>query len=72
MAAQNLDLKVGEEVDFYRELATKDASGWFGPAEVADVSRAARGIISARHHARTLEVKAQRIRRHLQFIVFLA
>jgi hypothetical protein len=36
------------------------------------VSRSTRGIVSIRHHARTIEVQVQHVRRHLQFFVFLA
>eukprot|EP00974_Lingulodinium_polyedra_P039807 3819518-Lingulodinium_polyedra.AAC.1 len=46
MSAQHLNLQVGEEVDFYRQPTSKDVSGWLGPAEVIDTSRAVRGIIS--------------------------
>ena len=45
MAAQQLDLQVGEEVDFYRQPSSKDVPGWLGPAEVIGVSRATRDII---------------------------
>jgi hypothetical protein len=44
LPAQRLNLQVGEEVDFYKELASKDVSGWYGPATVIDVSRITRGI----------------------------
>eukprot|EP00974_Lingulodinium_polyedra_P089856 8711896-Lingulodinium_polyedra.AAC.1 len=33
MAAQQINLQVGEEVDFYRQPSSKDAAGWLGPAE---------------------------------------
>ena len=72
VASQHLDLKVGEEVDFYRAPTAKDAAGWFGPAEVVDVSRTIRGIVSVRHQTRVLEVQNQHIRRHLHFLVFLS
>ena len=39
MDARSLGLKVGDEVDFYQDQANKDTSGWFGPAEVTDLSR---------------------------------
>ena len=37
-AAQKMNLKIGDEVDFYREQSNKDTPGWFGPAQVIDVS----------------------------------
>jgi hypothetical protein len=72
IAAQTLNLQTGEEVDFYREQTSKDASGWFGPAEVADVSRATRGVVTVRYNNRLCEVQTQHIRRHLHFWTFLA
>ena len=65
MPAQKLNLQVGEEVDFYRSPASKDASGWFGPAEVTDVSRATRGVVSAKWQNRSLEIQIPNVRRHL-------
>ena len=70
MPAQRLDLQVGEEVDFYREPSQKDASGWSGPAEVTDVSRAERGVITVRWLNRPTEVQLSRVRRHLHFLVY--
>ena len=72
MAAQKLNLQVGEEVDFFRAPTTKDASGWFGPAEVIDVSRATRGVITVKWQSRVLEVQIQNLRRHLHFLILLA
>jgi hypothetical protein len=56
MASQHLNLHVGEEVGFFRSPATKDAFGRFGPAEVIDVSRTTRGIISIRSQSCGMEV----------------
>eukprot|EP00974_Lingulodinium_polyedra_P120423 11174954-Lingulodinium_polyedra.AAC.1 len=43
-----------------------------GPAEVIDVSRATRGIISVRWNTKVMEVQLPYIRRHLHFWVLLA
>jgi hypothetical protein len=59
MAAQKLDLKNGEEVDFVRAPSTKDASGWCGPAVVIDVYRVARGIITIRYQNPAMEVRTK-------------
>ncbi len=72
MAAQSLDLKVGDEVDFYKAPASKDVSGWYGPAQVVDVSRAVRGIVSVRYQSRVMEVQLQNISRHLFFWALMA
>ena len=36
LAAEQLELNQGDLVDFYRPPATKDESGWRGPAEVVE------------------------------------
>ena len=71
MPAQKLNLKVGEEVDFYRSQTSKDASGWFGPAEVTDISRATRGVITVRWQSRTMDIQLPNVRRHLHFLALL-
>ena len=70
-SSQNLNLSVGDEDNFFRVQSSKDVSGWFGPADVIDVSRASRGIISVKHQPHIMEVQTQHIRRHLHFLTFL-
>ena len=72
MAGQKLNLQVGDEVDVYRPPSNKDTSGWMGPAEVIDVSRITRGIVSVRWHSKVMEVQVPHIRRHLHFLALLA
>ena len=72
VSAESLGLEVGEEVDFYRTPGSKDASGWYGPATVIDVSRATRNIITIKYQNQVTEVQLQNIRRHLHFWAFLA
>ena len=72
MAAQHLDLKVGEEVDFNQDQANKDTSGWFGPAEVIDISRQAHGVATVRYNNKPREVELRKLRRHIFFSMFLA
>ena len=50
MSAEHLDLKVGDEVDFYQDLFNNDTPGWFGPAIVADVSRQKHGAVTLRYN----------------------
>ena len=38
LATEQLELNQGDLVDFYRPPATKDESGWRGPAEVVEAS----------------------------------
>ena len=64
MAGQKLNLQVGDEVDFFRTPASKDATGWQGPAEVIYVSRVPRGIVSIKWQSKIMEVQIPNIRRH--------
>ena len=72
MAAQHLELRVGDEVDFYQDQLNKDTSGWFGPAIVADVSRLKHGAVTVRYNNKLREVSVQKVRRHLFFLCFLS
>ncbi len=72
MAGQKLNLHVGDEVDVYRAPPNKDTSGWQGPAEVIDISRVTRGIVSVRWQSKVLEVQIPHIRRHLHFLALLS
>ena len=71
VSAANLDLKVGDEVDFYREPTTKDVSGWYGPGKVSDTSMLNRGMVTVRHLRNFYEVALNHIRKHLTYWVFL-
>ena len=70
-AAPTYELRVGSEVDFYREPSAKDASGWAGPAEVVDLSQQDRGIVTIKWHGKQMQVMLSRIRRSLRFMIFL-
>jgi hypothetical protein len=72
LSAQKLNLQVGEEVDIFRAPNNKDTPGWEGPAEVIDVSRATRGVISVKHNSHVKEVQLSRVRRHLHFITLMS
>ena len=72
MDLRHLNLKVGEEVDFYQDQANKDTSGWFGPALIVDLSRQSHNAVTVRYNIKLRDVMGQNIRRHLVFLVFLA
>jgi hypothetical protein len=72
IAAQILNLKLGEEVDVFRAQTSKDTSGWFGPAKAVGVSRTTRCIVLIKHNTRVMEVQIRTIRRHLHFLVFVS
>ena len=62
---QLTDLKVGDQVDFYRKPMQKDISGWLGPATVVNVLDARRGHIDVKWQSKTLTCKHAHLRRHL-------
>ena len=72
MAAQQLQLKVGDEVDMYQNQSNKDTSGWFGPCTVETLSRLDHGMITVKYNNRLYECEIQKIRRHLFFLCLLA
>jgi hypothetical protein len=71
MAAQKLDLEIGEEVDFFRTATAKDACGWLGPAEVVDVAKGASGIVAVMRQNRIAEIQTQNLCRRFHHLVFL-
>ena len=71
-SSSTLNLQVGEEIDFIRQPGTKDTSGWYGPATVVDISKAARGVITLRFQNQVTEAMVQNVRRHLHFLTYLA
>ena len=71
ISAGVLDLRLHEEVDFFRLPSTKDVSGWFGPAVVTDISGVSRGQVVVKFMRNYYNVALRHIRRHLVFHVFL-
>ena len=72
ISAARLNLKFGEEVDFYKDEGPKDSSGWYGPAEVVDLRRVDHGAVTLKYDKKDFEVKLQGIRRHLHLLILLA
>ena len=62
LAAEQLELQPGDLVDFWRRPATKDESGWRGPAAV---TVAPRPPITVRWQGRSYDVRLQDLRRAL-------
>ena len=62
------ELKIHDQVDFFRPPDTKDESGWKGPAELIEILDGAATIRWQRQH---LRVRAQDLRRSLAFIYFV-
>ena len=47
-AAEEMEYKVGQHVDWFREPSSKDASGWRGPGVIADLTRLEHGRVGVR------------------------
>lgn len=62
-----LQLQVGDEVDFYRPPATKEESGWRGPATVVEIGPP----VVIKWQDRRLAYRTQDIRRALVYLAFL-
>ena len=62
------ELKIHDQVDFYRPPETKDESGWKGPAELIEILDGAATVRWQRQH---LRVRAQDLRRSLAFVYLL-
>ena len=70
VAHQELEFKVGETVEYWRQPENKEASGWRGPAVVCDLSRLEHGRIGIRTRAdNVLTCRIQDVRRCLAYAV---
>ena len=75
LAVEQLELQPGDLVDFWRKPATKDESGWRGPARVVELGDKDGDESSAtlvKWQGRTLLVRTQDLRRALVYLVHLA
>ena len=64
---QQLKLEVGDTVDFHRPTATKEESGWRGPARLVEVGPPA--VI--KWQDRFMQTRTQDLRRTLHYFMFL-
>ena len=68
-AGEELDYKVGQQVDFWREPASKDSSGWRGPATITDLTRLVHGRIGIRTSSdQMITCRVQDLRPTLAFL----
>ena len=68
-ASADLDYRVGEVVDYWREPVNKDVSGWRGPATIVDLTRLEHGRIGIRTNTdQVLTCRVQDIRRSLVYL----
>ena len=68
LASEQLELQPGDLVDFWRRPATKDESGWRGPATV---TVAPGPPVTVRWQGRSYDVRVQDLRRSLVYLCFL-
>ena len=71
-AGESFDYKNGDIVDFHRKSPYKDVSGWHGPAKVVDASHPQEGNVTIRYKGLPFECRFQDLRKHQNFMVFLA
>ena len=70
-AGETQELKVGDEVEFFRPQGTKDVSGWHGPARVTNINEITRGIIKIKHTGPEMTCRTGDVRRMLEYITFM-
>ena len=70
-AGEREQYKAGDQVDYHHK-DIKDRSGWIGPATVVDATHIQRGTVTVKHLTRPIEIKLGSLRRHSEFLVFLA
>ena len=67
---QDLKLETGDLVDIYRKPATKEESGWRGPAKVVTMQPDS-GQVTVRWQGRHLDCRAGDVRKHLVALAFI-
>ena len=71
LAGETLGLRVGEDVEIYRQPPTKDRPGWVGPAQVTDIGEIQHGKVTVRWQGRHLDVSLESIRRAMVLFFLL-
>lgn len=72
VTGEELELKVGDEVEYYREPTHKDLSGWRGPATVVDLTRLEHGRVGIRTSTdQVLNCRTQDVRHRLAYLAEL-
>ena len=69
---QELEFKVGDSVEYFREPSHRDVSGWRGPATVVDLTRLEHGRVGIRTSTdHVLNCRLQDVRHRLTYLVEL-
>ena len=71
-SAEELEYRVGDSVEYFREPSNRDISGWRGPATVVDLTRVEHGRIGIRTSTdQVLNCRVQDIRHRLAYLTEL-
>lgn len=69
VTGEELELKVGDEVEYFREPSHRDISGWRGPATVVDLTRLEHGRVGIRTSTdQVLNCRTQDVRPRLAYL----
>ena len=68
-SAEELEYRVGDSVEYFREPSSRDTSGWRGPATVVDLTRIEHGRVGIRTSTdQVLNCRVQDIRHRLAYL----
>eukprot|EP00439_Symbiodinium_sp_Y106_P057262 s2270_g8.t1 len=68
-AGEELEYKIGQQVDWFREPPSRDVSGWRGPGTIVDLSRIEHGRVGVRTSTdQVITCRLQDIRHSLAFL----
>ena len=68
-SGEEMDFKLGDRVDYWREPSNKEASGWRGPGVIADLTRLEHGRIGVRTTTdQVLTCRIQDVRHSLAYL----
>ena len=72
-SGEEMEFKVGDSVEYFREPSNKDISGWRGPATIVDMSRLESGRVGIRTSTdQVLNCRTQDIRHRLVYLAELS
>ena len=72
-SGEEMEFKVGDSVEYFREPSNKDTSGWRGPATIVDMSRLESGRVGIRTNTdQILNCRTQDIRHRLTYLAELS
>ena len=72
-SGEEMEFKVGDSVEYFREPSNKDISGWRGPATIVDMSRLESGRVGIRSSTdQILNCRTQDIRHRLVYLAELS